>query len=105
MADMKDINTSQIVETLAARLGKPGLSTRRACDADDIHECIAATETAKRRVRVYSKQGFVPNSYRHECRIQYIEARRDPVTGNWQFAVGWTGAQRKQGAGTRVVVL
>jgi hypothetical protein len=89
---------------LLPRLGKPGLSTRRACDADDVAECIAATANAKSRVRVYSKQGFVPNSYRHECRIQYVEAVRDPATGGWRFTVGWTGAQRKQGAGTRVVV-
>jgi hypothetical protein len=97
-----DVET--VAQSLIERLGKPGLSTRRACDADDVAECIAATETAKRRVRVYSKAGFVPNSYRHECRIQYVEATRDPVTGEWKFSIGWTGAQRKQGAGTRVVV-
>jgi hypothetical protein len=98
------IDVSTVTPFLIERLGKPGLSTRRACDREDVEECIAATANAKRRVRVYSKQGFVPNSYRHECRIQYIEATRDPQSGDWKFSVGWTGAQRKQGAGTRVVV-
>lgn len=94
--------TSKVRE-LRAQLGAPGLKTRRACNVRDILICIqAAQKNAKRRVRVYSGAGFVPNSYRHRCEIQYIEAvKRDD---GWHYSVGWTGAQRSNGRGSLMVV-
>lgn len=95
--------TNQIISALSASFGKPGLSTRRAISADEVQEAIAALPNAKKRVRVYSEQGFVPNSYRSKCLIQYVEAWRDE-TGEWVWVTGWTGAQRSRGHGTRVVI-
>ena len=62
----------------------------------------AVDNPGAKRIRVYSGAGFVPNSYRWPCRIQYIEIQRTP-TGP-QISVGWTGAQRPRGAGSLVVV-
>jgi hypothetical protein len=94
--------TNQIIATLAAHFGKPGLSTRRAISADEVQEAFAALPQAKKRVRVYSAQGFVPNSYRSRCLIQYVEAFLDE--GEWKFVTGWTGAQRSRGAANRIVI-
>ena len=91
-----------ILATLAPDFGKPGLSTRRAIGADEVREAFAALPQAKRRVRVYSEQGFVPGRYRYKCLIQYVEVHL--VDGAWQWSSGWTGAQRSRGIGTRVVV-
>ena len=91
-----------ILAALAPDFGKPGLSTRRAISADEVREAFAALPQAKRRVRVYSVQGFVPGRYRHRCLIQYVEAHL--ANGEWCWQTGWTGAQRSRGIGTRVVV-
>lgn len=95
-------DTDIIITALAVDFGKPGLSTRRAISQAEVVEAIAALPTAKKRVRVYSEQGFVPNSYRNRCMIQYVEASL--TDGEWVWSTGWTGAQRSRGHGTRVVV-
>lgn len=91
-----------ILAALAHEFGKPGLSTKRAVTADEVQEAFAALPQAKKRIRVYSAQGFVPNSYRNKCLIQYVEA--ELISGEWRWQTGWTGAQRSRGAATRVVV-
>ena len=91
-----------ILTALSQEFGKPGLATKRAIGADEVCEAFAALPQAKKRIRVYSEQGFVPNSYRNKCSIQYVEVNL--VDGEWQWSTGWTGAQRKRGAATRVVV-
>ena len=96
------MSLENILAALAPDFGKPGLSTRRAIGADEVREAFAALPQAKRRVRVYSEQGFVPGRYRHKCLIQYVEVHL--VDGIWQWSSGWTGAQRSRGIGTRVVV-
>ena len=105
----------QIIKKLSASLGRPGLSTKRACDLGDIKLCIAKTKEAKRRVRIYSSAGFVPNSYGYRCEIQYVEATKvaddfyanyenEPVADGWHFCIGWSGAGRSNGRGPLVVV-
>ena len=91
-----------ILTALTTDFGKPGLATKRAIGADEVREAFAALPQAKKRIRVYSSQGFVPNSYRNKCMIQYVEANL--VDGEWKWSTGWTGAQRSRAAGALVVV-
>lgn len=91
-----------IIAALTPEFGKPNLSTKRAITADEVREAFEALPKAKRRVRVYSAQGFVPNSYRSKCLIQYVQA--DLIDGEWRWQTGWTGAQRSRSAGARVVI-
>ncbi len=49
------------------------LSTARACDWSRVRVALRAVPQAKRRVRVYAGSGFVPNSYKWRCLIQYVE--------------------------------
>ncbi len=91
-----------ILTALTTDFGKPGLSTKRAIGADEVREAFAALPQAQKRIRVYSAQGFVPNSYRNKCMIQYVEA--ELIDGEWRWQIGWTGAQRSRGAGSLVVV-
>ncbi len=93
---------TNIIRKLRPALGKPGLATKRACDVRDILIAMRETQNAKRRVRVYSDAGFVPNSYKYRCQIQYVEATKEE--SGWQFSVGWTGAQRSRGNGSLLVV-
>jgi hypothetical protein len=91
-----------VLTALRSEFGKPGLSTKRAIGADEVREAFAAIPQAKKRIRIYSNQGFVPNSYRNRCQIQYVQA--DLIDGDWQWTTGWTGAQRSRASGNRVVV-
>lgn len=82
----------------------PVQSTRRGCDWSRVRVALrtAATNPDARRVRVYSGAGFVPNSYRWRCQIQYIEVQRTPE--GLRVSTGWTGAQRSNARGSLVVV-
>lgn len=78
-------------------------STARACDWSRVRVALRAVPQAKRRVRVYAGAGFVPNSYKWRCLIQYVEVTiKDgrPVS----ILTSWTGAQRPRGQGSLVVV-
>lgn len=96
------MNITKIVKPIAANLGKPGLSTKRACTVRDILVAIRESRNAKKRVRVYSSAGFVPNSYKWRVEIQYVEGTK--TDEGWTFRTGWTGAQRARGNGSLVVV-
>lgn len=93
---------TKIARSLRGQLGKPGLATKRACDVRDILIAIKESAHAKRRVRVYSSDGFVARSYKYRCQIQYVEGVKSD--DGWRFSVGWTGAQRPHGTGSLVVV-
>lgn len=82
----------------------PVRSTARGCDWSRVRIAlrVARDNPSAKRIRVYSGAGFVPNAYRHQCRIQFVELRR--AGDEWRLATGWTGAQRSRGAGSLVVV-
>lgn len=94
---------AQLRALRASLAGQPALRTSRACDWSRVRVALRAAATAKRRVRVYAGSGFVPNSYKWTCQIQYIEVlvTDGKVTRIYQ---NWTGAQRPRGQGSLVVV-
>lgn len=79
------------------------LSTARSCDWSRVRVALRAVPQAKRRVRVYAGAGFVPNSYRWQCRIQYVEVTIKDGRATL-ITTAWTGAQRPRGQGSLVVV-
>ena len=91
------------LRALRASLPAESLATRRACDWSRVRVALRAAPNAQNRVRVYSAAGFVPNSYRYPCKIQYIELRlTDGRIAS--IGAGWCGAQRSGGRGSLVVV-
>lgn len=93
---------SKTLRALFASIPAKSTKTARAIDREDIRIAIRKAREAKRRVRVYSDEGFVPNSYRYTCRIQYVEGVKTPA--GWTFTTGWTGAQRPRANGALLVV-
>ena len=67
-------------------------------DIDTFLKVCEATPTGK-TVRVYSSDGFVPNSYKWRCEIEWIERGKDG-----HITTGWSGAQRSYGDGPHVTV-
>ena len=77
-------------------------SVRRAVTKSDIRTAIRCTSSAKSRVRVYSRDGFVPKAYRWAAAIQFVEGTND---GNgWQWRLGWTDAKRPYGSGQLIII-
>jgi hypothetical protein len=93
---------TELLTALAPFFGKPGLSTRRAIDADEVTTALSRLPEATKRVRVYSSWGFVANSYKYRSDIQFVEANRDGE--NWVWTVQWGRAQRSNGRAAMVVV-
>ena len=56
-----------------------------------------------KKIRIYSDDGFVPNSYKYNARIDYIERWYDE-NGKKHFSVGQTGASRSHGNGALCTV-
>lgn len=92
---------TRVLRQLARQIDGPRLATKRPVSRLDVVKALRAARDAKERVRVYSGMGFVPNSYRHQCRIQFIEGKR--TEAGWEWRTGWCGAQRPYGSGALVV--
>lgn len=102
--DVVVVDTLQDVIThLAPDFGPTETSTRRSVDEQEVTEAFKALPEAKRRVRVYSAAGFVPNAYRYRCDIQWVEANLDDQ-GQWHWSLDWGRAQRSNARANRVVV-
>lgn len=92
-----------LIAALTPMFGKPGLSTKRAIDDEEVTTALARLADAKSRVRVYSSWGFVANSYKYRSDIQFVEANLDE-NGDWVWTTGWGRAQRSYGKAETVVV-
>ena len=100
--DSEQRNGMEIKKELLTQVRQMEGKARARClwqsDIDRFLELVAANPT--KRVRVYSSEGFVPNSYKYKAEISYVEY--DPNTRDtW---VGRSGAQRSYGNGNTEVV-
>lgn len=75
----------------------PHKSTARGLHAQDARTFAKLVLAGNRYVRVYSSDGFVANSYKYRCQIEYAQLRGGVIS------IGWTGAHRRNGAGSLVV--
>lgn len=77
------------------------LKTHRHLTFDDLLSfCTAVTNyPAAKRIRRYSSLGFVPNSYKYRCNIQYVELQGNTIT------VTYTDAKRSHGKGNLLVII
>jgi hypothetical protein len=87
-------------EILWSQCSHSELRTRRGLRRSDIDLFVRLVrEHPHKPVRVYSSEGFVPNSYRFRCDIEWI--MRDRAG---KIRVGWGGASRSFGRGPRATV-
>lgn len=99
------VGVEKIEAELIARLEKiQGKRKTRIIGARQIIQALNIIDTeAPRRIRIYSPDGFVPNSYKYQCLISYVEATSEDGE-NYNIDVAVTGAKRSQGSGSLVVV-
>lgn len=80
----------------------PTRQTYRTVGDKELEDAILLLPSAKKSVRVYSADGFVPNSYRWPCRIESLLF--EAVDGGFVVKLCATGAQRRYGEGALKVV-
>lgn len=102
MTNNLPIITKDLISILEVIPQEPHKSTERGLYSEDVDTFIDALAKAKKRVRVYSKDGFVPNKYKWGCWIRYLEGKKGD--DGWTFTLAWTGAQRSHGNGNLVVI-
>ena len=79
-----------------------GLRTYREVYESDLNDLIKACRRGTRRIRVYSSDGFVPNSYRGRCTIEFLEAL--VKNEEWHIDLGTSNAQRSYANGPHIVI-
>lgn len=69
-------------------------------DVERFVELVNAADEKTHTIRVYSSDGFVPNSYKYRSYISYLQANRNPETGKFQIGASTTDAKRSHGNGS-----
>lgn len=73
-------------------------------DVKNFVELINNATPEQKTIRVYSSDGFVPKSYKYRCAISYLQATRNPETGEFQIGASTTDAKRSHGSGALVTI-
>lgn len=71
-------------------------------EAKEMLKLVANADDNVRTIRVYSRDGFVPNSYKYRCEIRYFEATRKD--GKLVIGASYGDAKRSHGNGSLVTV-
>lgn len=73
-------------------------------DVEQFVELVNTATPEQNIIRVYSSDGFVPHSYKYRCDISYLQATRNPETGEFQIGAGITDAKRSRGSGSLITI-
>ena len=97
---MQTIN--DLMEMAKEANGRARVRTIGETEAQAILNLVADADDTVDTIRVYSHDGFVPNSYKFPCDIRYFAAsRRD---GELVISASTTDAKRSRGQGALVTV-
>lgn len=76
----------------------------RPSDIERFVELVNNATPEQHTIRVYSSDGFVPNSYKYRASISVLTATRDAETGEFVIGGGVVDAKRSRGVGALVTV-
>jgi len=99
------MDTMQLVEMAKSVNGRARSRILGQKEAQTILDLVAehnATPTIH-TIRVYSRDGFVANSYNYRAETRYFEATRNPE-GHFVVRVGACDAHRAHGSGALVTI-
>lgn len=92
-------------DLLADAMKRRGNRRLRYVDESEIDRAIAlARRYPKKRVRVYSSDGFVPSSYQYPAQIDYVEFGPRQAENYREAYIGTACASRRRGRGALEVV-
>ena len=72
-------------------------------EAEILMDTVASAPEKAHTIRVYSRDGFVPNSYKYRAEIRYFEATRTD-SGEWKYTASYCDAKRSHGNGALVTI-
>lgn len=75
----------------------------RPADVAQFVELVNNATPEQHTIRVYSSDGFVPNSYKYRADISYLQATR-LESGEFQIGAGTVDAKRSHGNGSLVTI-
>jgi len=100
---MKTSEYKKLIEKATEVKGRRRYRYISTVEIDKIRELDKKRSLNGKPIRVYSSDGFVPNSYRGTSMIDYIERWYDD-DGKKHFSIGQTSANRSYGDGPLVTV-
>lgn len=92
----------ELLEMAKVANGRAKNRTIGKAEAEILLEKIATAKDDAHTIRVYSRQGFVANSYKWRAKICYFEANK--VDGQWSIIATSGDAKRSYGNGALVTV-
>lgn len=98
--EMQTLN--DLMEMAKSANGKARQRTIGKAEATEILKLVERADDSVHTIRVYSHDGFVPNSYKYRCEIRYFEATRKD--GELVIRTGYCDAKRSRGEGAIVTI-
>ena len=73
-------------------------------DLERFVDLVNAATADVHTIRVYSSDGFVANGYKYRADIVYLQATRNPETGEFNIGAGVVDAKRPRGHGALATI-
>ena len=97
---MQTIN--DLMEMAKSANGRARTRTIGKSEAQEILDLVASADDKVNTIRVYSRDGFVANSYKYRADIRYFEATRKD--GKLVIGASYGDAKRSHGNGALVTI-
>jgi len=100
------LNATDLTKTVS---NANGTRKTRILSQSDVEQFVSLvnekeTDLTVKTIRVYSSEGFVPNSYKYRSYISYLQAERDAETGKFNVFARTCDAKRSHGSGALVTI-
>jgi hypothetical protein len=96
------MDTNKLMEMAEKVNGRARNRTIGKDEAQILIDTVAAAPETAHTIRVYSRQGFVANSYKYRAEIRYFQAVRHE--GEWIYSAATCDAKRSHGQGALVTI-
>ena len=98
------LNATDLTDKVAKANGTRKTRILRQADVEQFINLVNEATPEQHTIRVYSSDGFVPNSYKYRASISYLQATRNAETGEFYIGAGTTDAKRSNGLGSLVTI-
>lgn len=98
------LNQTDLIEKVAKANSSRKTRILRQSDIQQFIELVNEATPETHTIRVYSSDGFVPNAYKYRADISYLQANRNPETGEFEIGASTCDAKRSHANGSLVTV-
>lgn len=98
------LRATDLTDKVAKANGTRKTRILRQSDIESFVDLVNEATPEQHTIRVYSSDGFVPNSYKYRADISYLQATRNAETGEFHIGAGTTDAKRSNGSGSHITI-